>query len=519
LRLPLPIGFARDAQGRTVLDPDRQVQGSLRRLFEVFHETGSALAVVKRFRREGWRFPRRARGGANRGALLWGELGHTCVLNVLHNPRYAGAYVFGSHRVYRTDHGTMASRALPQDQWSVLLLDTTPAYIGWEQYQANRQSLRRNARSRPGHSGPPGQGCALLQGLAICGVCGRRMTVRYHHRFGRDVPDYTCQRDGIENGTPFCQSLPGRELDAAVGALLLNRLTPASAELAVAVEEELRTRGQEADDLRRQQVERARYEADLARRRYVHVDPENRLVADTLEAEWNEKLRSVREAEELYERHRSQDGSALDPRTREELRTLATDVARLWNDAGTRDQDRKRIARLLLEDVTLSRSREGLTAHVRFKGGTCESIRVGAPKPAWELVRTNPEVIRLIDELLNEYTAREVAELLNARGLKSGKGKSFTRERVQMLCWMYSLRLRPERLRAAGYRTAEEIAAELGVSKGTVQEWRRHGLLRVVASTDRGDWLYKPLGTDRPRKQQGRKLSERRVVAPVGSST
>ncbi len=519
LRLPLPIGFARDPQERTVLDPDRQVQGALRRLFEAFRETGSALAVVKRFRREGWQFPRRARGGANRGELLWGELGHTCVLNILHNPRYAGAYVFGSHQVYRTGHGTMASRVLPQDQWSVLLLDTTPAYISWEQYQANRQSLRQNARSRSGRSGPPGQGCALLQGLAICGVCGRRMTVRYHRRTDREVPEYTCQRQGIETGTPLCQSLLGRDLDAAVGGLLLKRLTPASVELAVAVEEELRTRGQEADELRRQQVERTRYEADLARRRYVQVDPENRLVAGTLEAEWNEKLRAVREAEELYERHRSADGPALDPQMREELRVLAADVGQLWDDAQTRDQDRKRIARLLIEDVTLSRSREGLIAQVRFKGGTSESIQVAAPRTAWELVRTSPEVIRLIDELLNEHTASEIAEVLNARGLKSGKGQTFTRKVVQTLCWMYSLRLRPERLRAAGYRTAEEIAAELGVSKNTVDVWRRHGLLRAVAGTDRGDWFYEPLGADRPRKQQGRKLSERHVVAPIESST
>ena len=500
-----------------MLDPDRQVQGALRRLFDVFHETGSALAVVKRFRREGWQFPHRARGGANRGELLWGELGHTGVLHILHNPRYAGAYVFGRGRMYRTGHGTTACRILPQDQWPVLLLDTTPAYISWEQYQANRQLLRQNARSRPGHSGPPGSGC-LLQGLAVCGVCGRRMTVRYHNRLGREVPEYTCQRKGIETGTPFCQSLPGRDLNTAVAALLLARLTPASVELAMAVEEELRTRGHEADALRRQQVERARYEADLARRRFVHVDPENRLVADTLEAEWNEKLRMVRESEELCERHQSRDGQALDPRTREELQTLAADVTQLWNDPDTQDQDRKRIARLLVEDVTLSRSREGLIAQVRFKGGSSESIQVGAPKPAWELVRTNPEVIRLIDDWLNDHTVSEIAELLNARGLKSGKGQPFTRERVKKLCWMYSLRLRPERLRAAGYRTVEEIATELGVSKSTVQAWRRHGLLRAVAGTDRIDWFYKPLDKDRPKKQQGWKLSERPHATPIESS-
>jgi DNA invertase Pin-like site-specific DNA recombinase len=329
LRLPLPIGFTRDAQGRTTLNPDQQVQGAVRRLFEVFRETGSALAVVKRFRREQWLFPRRVRGGTNRGDLLWGALGHTSVLNVLHNPRYAGAYVFGRTRVHRSKNGKMAPRVQPQDQWSVLLMDATPAYITWEQYQINQQLLRQNARSTPTHSGPPGQGCALLQGLVLCGVCGNRMTVRYHHRASGEVPDYVCQREGIEQGKPICQSLPGRDLDAAVGTLLLARLTPASVELAIAVEEELRTRGREANELRRLQVERARYEADLARRRYVQVDPENRLVAGTLEAEWNDKLRAARDAQEQHERLQNASTVGLDPRIRDDLRTLADDVTRL----------------------------------------------------------------------------------------------------------------------------------------------------------------------------------------------
>lgn len=517
LRLPLRIGFVRDAQDRMVLDPDVQVQGALRRLFDVFQETVSASAVVKRFRREGWLFPRRVRGGVNRGEIIWGELCHTCVLNILHHPRYAGAYVFGANRVYRTGHGTMASRALPQNQWSVLLLDTTPAYISWEQYQANQKLLRQNARCRSEQSGPPGSGCALLQGLAVCGVCGRRMTVRYHHRFGSEVPVYNCQRTGIETGTAFCQSLLGRDIDAAIGNLLLHRLTPASVELAAAVEDELQTQQREADELRRQQVERARYEADLARRRFLQVAPEHRLVAGTLEAEWNEKLRVVREAEELYEHHRNAIGRASDPQMREELRTLATDVTKLWNDPETQNQDRKRIARLLIEDVTLRRAGQQIVVQIRFKSGANETIDLAAPKPMSELVRTRPEVIQLIDELLNKHTASEIAELLNAQGLRSGRGQPFTSKMIQFLCWEYSLRLRPERLRAAGYRTAEEIAVELGVSQATVQIWRRHGLLHAVAGTDRGDWFYAPLGNDRPRKQQGLKLSDRPVADPIES--
>lgn len=197
----------------------------------------------------------------------------------------------------------------------------------------------------------------------------------------------------------------------------MSRLTPASVELALALEEELRTRGREADELRRLQAERARYEADLARRRYVQVDPSNRLVAETLEAEWNAKLRAVRDAEEQYERLRSSPSSGLDPRIRADLRTLADDVTRLWADPATQDQDRKRIVRLMIEDVTLIRSPDQVTAQIRFKGGTFETIAIAAPKPMCEVVRTSPEVLRLIDEWLNDSTAGEIAERL-----KMGEG-------------------------------------------------------------------------------------------------
>jgi hypothetical protein len=173
---------------------------------------------------------------------------------------------------------------------------------------------------------------------------------------------------------------------------------------------------------------------------------------------------------------------------------------------------------LLIEDVTLTRSKEWLTAQVRFKGGTAETIAVGAPRRMWDVLRTNPDVIRLIDEWLNEFTTQEIVERLNTQGLKSGSGQPFTPSRVRMLCWMYSLRSRRERLKAAGYRTAAELAKELGVSLGTVKIWRRRGLLQAIAGTDRGDWYFKPLGADRPKKQQGCKLSERIQTVPVKSS-
>jgi DNA invertase Pin-like site-specific DNA recombinase len=513
---PLPIGLVYDEQGRTTLDPDRQIRQAVTNVMEAFRRTGSALGVVKQFRKEGWLFPRRARGGPNRGEVLWGPLGHSRTLQVLRNPRYAGAYVFGRSRVYRTKHGTNATRPLPQDQWQVLLLDAFTGYITWQQYQDNRRRLRENARAyghdRP-HS-PPGGGCALLQGIVVCGVCGQRMTVRYHHRLGRVVPDYVCQRRRIEQGIRICQSIPGRQIDDVINRLVVQKLSPAALDLTLAVQREVETRWEEADKLRHQQVERARYEAELARRRYMQVDPANRLVADALETDWNQKLRGVRDEEQNYERQREQKRLCLDEQTAREIRALALDFPRLWNDQRTSDRDRKRMLRLLIEDVTLVRG-EGISAQVRFKGGARHCLTLGRPQRSWELHQTSPEVVRRIDELMEHYTESQIAERLNAEGWKTGTGGCFTRRRIYTLRRAYQLRTRFQRLRAAGMRTQEEIATELGVTKYTIRIWRRYGLLQAHATNEKDEYLYEPPGPDRPKRQQGQKLSERRRVEPL----
>jgi len=273
-------------------------------------------------------------------------------------------------------------------------------------------------------------------------------------------------------------------------------------EVALAVQHELQQRLDEADRLRRQHVERARYEADLARDRFLQVDPKNRWVADALEADWNERLRALTEAQEQYEHQRQADRAVLDQESRRRILALTTDLPKLWKDPRTPQRERKRMARLLIEDVTLIKG-EQVMVQVRFKGGAARTLSLPLPQPAWTTWQTRPEVIAAVDHFLDDHTDGRIAALLNERGWHSGKGGMFTRSIVTRIRNQYRLRSRFDRLREAGMLTQEEIADQLGVSRSTVHDWRRSGLLKAHAYNDKPEYLYEPVGTNGPHKQQG----------------
>jgi DNA invertase Pin-like site-specific DNA recombinase len=520
LKTPLPVGLVYDPQGRVVLDPDRQVQDALRALFTTYERAGSGCATVRYFREQGLLFPRRLRRGVRKGELVWGPLVHSRVLQVLHNPRYAGAFFHGRTRWCRSRNGGKTCQRLPLEEWYALLPETHAGYITWDQYQRNQQSLRENALARglDRRKSPPGEGPALLQGMVVCGVCGQRMTVRYHTRKGALVPHYICQRDGIQHAERVCQSLPGSGIDAAIGTLLVETLTPLTLEVALAVQQELQQRLDEADHLRRQQVERARYEADLARERFMHVDPKNRLVADALEANWNEKLRALTDAQEQCERQRQADRTMLDQESRSRILALTTDFPKLWKDPKTPQRERKRMARLLIEDVTLSKG-EQITVQVRFKGGATRMLSLLPPQPAWKIWQTSPEVVAEVDRLLNDHTEVEIAALLNERGRRSGTGRTFTKRMISQIRCQYRLKSRFSRLREAGMLTQQEIADQLGIHTTTVHHWRRNGLLTAHAYHNKPEYLYEPVSTNSPLKRQGLKRTDPRRFPKASSET
>jgi hypothetical protein len=452
------------------------------------------------FRQRGLLFPRRLKKGPHKGDLHWVPLEHHRALQVLHNPRYAGAFVYGRKRIRKTVEGKESCQIVPREQW-ILLPGVHPGYISWEQYEENQRRLRENAQAL-GHDrrkSPPREGPALLQGLVLCGICGRRMTVRYHNRGGRQIPDYMCQREGIEHCEPFCQQIRGEQIDKTISDLLVQTMTPMALDVALSVQQEIQARMDEVDRLRRKQVERARYESELAQRRYMHVDPANRLVADSLEAEWNNKLRALDQAQEEYDRLRQSDRVAVDEVQRARIANLASDFPRLWQDPKTPDRERKRMVRLMLEDVTLIKRNE-ITLHVRFKGGAVRSFTLPLPLAAPELRKTDAAVIQEIDRLLDEHTEREIALILNQKGIRSGARKPFTRSMIVHLKYRYNLTDRYTRLRAVGKLTAQEVAERLGLAVTSVKDWKHRGLLCAHRYNDKGECLFDTPATNLPRK-------------------
>ncbi len=510
LEMGPPVGLIYRPDGTLVLDPDQEVQAALRLIFETFARTRSAMQTLRWFRDEGIRFPRRPRAGPHKGELLWGWLDHSRILQILHNPRYAGAFVYGRVRTGRTPDGKYHAVKVPPAKWPYVIRDAHPGYISWDQFEANQTRLAENALGYGTERkfGPAREGPALLQGRALCGICGARMGVHYVTEHGASVPTYVCQEAAVRSGADVCQRVPGKVVDPAIGDLLLELVQPLTLDVALAVQQEVDARWAETDAVRRQQVERARYDAALARRRYMQVDPDNRLVADALEAEWNATLRAHQAAQEEYERRRQHQRQLADEETRQKILSLAQDFPRLWNDPSLEPQERKRMVRLLIEDATLVKT-DVITVHVRLRGGATRTLVLPRPVPIAHIRKVKPTVVAEIDRLLEDYCDREIAEILTQQGLRTWQDRPFTLKKVAWTRGAYHLVSHYGRLRAKGCLTAEEMSRTLGVSMTTVHEWGRKGLLRKhpYRADQRG--LFEPLENLTIAKGRGGRRAQR----------
>jgi hypothetical protein len=474
-----------------MLDPDKQVQETVRLLFQTFTRTGSLNATVKYFRRQHLLFPTRVASGTHKGELVWTPLSLGRACTSLHNPWYAGAYAFGRGRFRRQPDGRYRHERLPREQWCVLIRDAHPAYISWQDYERNEQQLQESARTLgfERNAGPAREGPALLQGKAVCGLCGSRMNVRYNVRKNDMIPNYVCVGRGRLFRDPLCQSILGNGIDAAIAQLLINTVTPMALELALAVQQEITSRLDEADRLHYRQVERAQYEVDAARRRYMHVDPANRLVADVLEADWNLKLSALTDAQQDYQQQRAADQLIIDDQERQRILALATDFPAVWRDPNTPQRERKRMLALLIEDVTLIKQRE-VTLAVRFRGGSITTLTVPRPLTAQQLRATHENVRQHIDLLLNEYTDAQVARILNERGMRTGAGDAFDTVSVKWVRHSAKIKSLKERLLGEGWLTVKQVSARLGICREAINKRRVKGKLKARICNDHGQWLY-----------------------------
>jgi hypothetical protein len=480
LEIRPPVCLIYRPDGKIILDPDVEVQSAIRMVFDTFEQTGSAMKTARFLHEQGLQFPSRLQSAPNKGELVWSLPRHSRVLQVLHNPRYAGAFVFGRMRTKRRADGGVNIIKLPREEWQFVIKGAHPGYIDWERFEANQQRLTDNGRAfrSDRRSGPPREGPALLQGRVLCGICGDRMGIRYHQVHGdeRGRPDYVCQEQVIRKGGKICQVVPGKNVDAAIGALLVELVTPMNLEVTVAVQRELESRAAELDAARRQHVERTRYEAELARRRYMSVDPDNRLVASTLEAEWNDKLRIHSDAVAEYDRRAQEQAAILDEQARRRIRELAEQFPRVWNDPRVPSAERKRIFRLLVDDVTLLKGQTTITVHVRLSGGATRTLEL--PRPLSSAQMRKSDIVAEVDLLLDLHRDQQIADILNGRGLRTGEGKSFDRRTIYSLRVGHGLPSHHDRLRRRGLLTTQELAERLQVTDSTIRCWGQQGLIK-----------------------------------------
>jgi hypothetical protein len=465
LRTPLPVGYLHDEIGEVVIDPDAEVQAAVAAVFTAFAACGSAYGVVAAF--SGRRFPLRAYGGAWAGQLRWGRLTHARVLGVLKNPAYAGAYAFGRYASRRSvDEGGRVHAALvqrPRSEWPVLIKDHHEGYITWADYLANEARLAANHTAAGAR--PPREGCALCQGIIYCGSCGKPMMTNYHTD---QRPAYECSSRRDRLTTPSCRSVAAACVDAEVARALLDALTPEQVTLALSAADQVTDRHQRVSRAAELAVERARYEADRAERSFHAVEPENRLVARTLEARWEAKLALLAEAEQSLEAARD----ILPPLPgRADLEKLAADLPALWHAPTTSAKDRKRLLRTLIADVTMlpEPDRSKVRIGIRWHTGAVDERLLARPLPPGPAKRSPTSAVQLVARLGPVTDTRKLAEQLNAAGLTTGHGRPFDDAAVQWIRHAY--KIPAPNPYAPGEISVAEAAGRLGCSTGVVYYW------------------------------------------------
>lgn len=498
LRRGLPVGFVWGEQdGEVLFHPDEAVTGAIRTVFERFAEFGSARRVWLWFGSEALSFPLQTTPGSLSSPIRWVTPTYNALHNILTNPVYAGAYTYGKTKYerYIDEHGVVQkrSRHLPMDQWSVLIQGHHPGFIDWETFQANQSRLDSNIRPMPHHAGGAvREGSALLQGLLTCGHCGRRLHVHYRGR--NSAPGYHCAgKDLVAGRGVYCLNVGGMVIEQAVSNAFIEAITPAAIEAMKLSVEQLQSNHDAALSQWRLEVERARYEAERAQRRYQTVEPENRLVARGLETEWEKRLRDLASAEMELRRREQQRPSTITPEQLKAIESLGSDIRQVWNATTTTDRDRKELLRTLLEEVVLNLKRAEGRAHLtlRWRGGAISLLDVPVPrfKPMGG-PRTDEDTISLLRRLATLYPDEVIAGILNRQERKTATGERFTANQVGSLrryrdIPRFQVSTTPPDGELVSIRKAAQI---LGMNTSSIHRWLADGFIAGEQITPGAPW-------------------------------
>lgn len=477
LRFPLPVGYVYDRENNIIFDPDQEVQHAVQTLFSRFREQGSVYAVVRAFAEEKLEFPKRAYGGTWNGQLIWGRLTHGRALGVLKNPSYGGCYVYGRYSTEKSigKDGKVQEKTVlkPMEEWEVTLQDHHPGYITWKEYLANVKTVKANCTHGQGTlCSAPREGSALLQGLLICGECGRRLTARY----GK-YPQYECnwhRRNGLAKKS--CLNTRAETLDQRVTERMLEAVKPLQIEIAIEASKQLSKTREENKKQRALRLQRAEYEAELAERNYRAVDATNRLVATTLEKQWEQALEKLASLRQEQQREADKENAQhLNSQQQGELRKLSQELPRVWAAVTTGNRDRKRIVRLLIKDITLERqpgSRK-IKLHIRWQGGAQETIVHQPPTPTCDKWRYGEEIVARVRTLSEKCCDAEIAEQLNEEGFKASKAECFTKSAIQWIRYKHGIRAYSSKRQ--NEKSVSETMEHFGVSRHMIYYWIERG--------------------------------------------
>lgn len=506
LRCAPPTGYVYDNSGQLVLDPDEGVVATIQLLFEQFRRLGTAFKVMSYFAQQQIPFPRRVWEAGSIGVLRWGSLNLGRILAILHNPTYTGTYVYGRRRSQPIIEAGQVTRLrtqqLPRDQWRVVIHNTHPAYLSWEQFLDNESQLQRNnvALSPEGRQGSAREGMALLQGLIICGKCGRRMSPRYHGKGGKRVTYQCDQRRQKDGDYGICWSVAGAAIEVAVTEHVLEAVTASQLDLSLSVLEELEQITQQQHRQWQLRLERVRYEAERAERQFDAVEPENRLVARTLEKRWNEKLQEVAQLEQAYMQAQQVQRLELSDIQRHQILQLAQDLPTIWQAPTTTVQERKEMLGLLVKQIALTPIDEPeRCTKIQLLWHTGSITEVMTKRPTiQQRLGTSEMVIQAVRELAYGRTDDKIADALNERGLTSATGRSFTASSVAWIRLKFKIP-KPESdnrvafhlgIREDGFYSTRALAQELGVGINTIHYWREQGVVPAMRETPHGPWWH-----------------------------